>query len=60
MRGAETTATFKLPEYLNKEAVKPEAKAAKVLGEDRSVEIAGGAICDAFAPWAVHLYQIPQ
>jgi hypothetical protein len=60
MRGEETSATFKLPDYLNKDALKPEAKTAKVLGEDRSVEVAGGAIRDTFAPWAVHLYQIPQ
>lgn len=52
MRGEETAATFKLSGVAG-------AKAA-VLGEDRSVEIAGGTIRDAFAPWAVHLYQISQ
>jgi hypothetical protein len=60
MRGEETTATFKLPDNLAKLALKTEAARAKVLGEDRNLEATGGAIRDTFAPWAVHLYQIPQ
>jgi len=52
MRGEETTATFKLAGTA--------ASRATVLGEDRAIEFAGGAIRDTFAPWAVHLYQIPQ
>jgi len=60
MRGEETTATFKLAQSSNKGALKPEPAKVKVLGEDRSVDIAGGLIRDTFGPWAVHLYQIPQ
>jgi len=53
MRGAETTATFKLAGLSGKVT-------AKVLGEDRSVEIDGGTLREAFDPWGVHLYEIAQ
>ena len=52
MRGEETTATLKLSGATGAKAT--------VLGEDRGVEIAGGAIRDTFAPWGVHLYQVAQ
>ena len=52
MRGEETTATIKLAGAA--------AARATVLGEDRPIELASGTIRDTFAPWAVHLYQIPQ
>jgi hypothetical protein len=53
MRGAETTATFRL-------AQAPQAAAVEVLGEDRRLELKEGAFEDAFAPWDVHLYRIRQ
>ena len=53
MRGDETTATFKLAGLSGKVT-------AKVLGEDRSVEIDGGTLREAFDPWGVHLYEIAQ
>ena len=52
MRGAETTATFKL--------ALPSGTQATVLGEGREITIAGGTLRDAFGPWGVHLYEITQ
>ena len=51
MRGEEATATLKLAGLAGNAT-------ARVLGEDRTVELAAGAFRDAFAPWGVHLYQL--
>jgi hypothetical protein len=51
MRGEDATATFKLAGLTGNAP-------ARVLGEDRTVELAAGAFRDSFAPWGVHLYQL--
>ncbi len=53
MRGAASTATFKLAGRSGKQS-------AKVLGEERTLEIDGGSFRDSFEPWGVHLYQIAE
>ncbi|MFH1569380.1 MAG: hypothetical protein ABIL09_15395, partial [Gemmatimonadota bacterium] len=51
MRDGATTATFAL-------AGGPTAGTAEVLGEGRSVPLAGGVLTDAFGPYGVHLYRV--
>jgi len=52
MRDGATTATFQLADF-------PGSAEAEVIGEDRTVPVAGGAFQDTFSPYAVHLYRIP-
>ena len=51
MRDGTTAARFRV-------AGIPEAARAEVLGEDRAIEVRGGAFEDRFQPWDVHLYRI--
>jgi hypothetical protein len=51
MRGEATTATFKLRDF-------PASAAAEVLGEGRTIAVAGGSFQDAFTSYGVHLYKI--
>jgi len=51
MRGGTTTATFKLRDF-------PASAAAEVLGEGRTIAVAGGSFQDAFSSYGVHLYKI--
>ena len=52
MRPSATTATFTLRGV--------GAASATVLGESRAIAVDGGTFSDAFAPYDVHLYQIPK
>jgi hypothetical protein len=51
MGGGTTTATFKMRDF-------PASAAAEVLGEGRTIAVAGGSFQDAFASYGVHLYKI--
>ena len=51
MRGVKTKASFTLAETVGKGR-------AKVLGENREVEVKDGVFRDTFQPWDVHLYEI--
>jgi hypothetical protein len=51
MRGEACEATFKL-------AGLPGLAKAKLLAEERTVDVAGGSFRDAFGPWGVRLYEI--
>ena len=53
MRGAKTRATFAV-------AALPASAKAEVIGEDRTIEAAGGKFEDDFGPYAVHLYRITE
>jgi len=53
MRGEDATATFKLARLTANAS-------ARVLGEERVVEVSGGTFRDSFAPWGVHVYQIDE
>jgi hypothetical protein len=51
MRGGATTATFSLARF-------PATAMAEVLGESRTVPVAGGVFQDSFQSYGVHLYRI--
>jgi hypothetical protein len=53
MRGSPTRATFSGLTKLRADAV------AEVLGENRTIQLAGNSFQDDFAGWGVHLYKIP-
>lgn len=53
MRDGTTNATFALRDF-------PPVASAEVLGEGRSIAVAGGTFSDSFEPYAVHLYEIPH
>lgn len=52
MREAATSAEFRIEGL-------PGARTVAVLDEDRTLESTDGAFADRFAPWDVHLYEIP-
>jgi hypothetical protein len=51
MREGSTTATFTLRDF-------PATASAEVLGETRSIDVAGGVFSDSFASYGIHLYRI--
>jgi hypothetical protein len=54
MRDGETKATFTV------NGLMPKGLQAEVLGEDRTVNVAGGKFTDTFKPYEVHLYKISK
>ncbi|MFB3893892.1 MAG: hypothetical protein ACE15C_17925 [Phycisphaerae bacterium] len=52
MRDRKTSAAFTLKER--------QGAAAEVIGEDRKIDLKDGKFSDDFAPYAVHLYRIPE
>jgi hypothetical protein len=53
MRDGRTNASFRI-------AALPHSATAKVLGENRSIAVTGGAFTDEFGPWGVHLYEFRE
>ena len=51
MREGSTTATFTLRDF-------PATATVEVLGESRSIDVAGGVFSDSFASYGIHLYRI--
>jgi hypothetical protein len=53
MRGGSTTATFTLRDF-------PAQATARVIGEERSIDVEGGVFQDDFESYGVHLYELAE